>query len=62
MPESSIEYHQRIGVAWDIIDEAILAYHEYMVNDDYDAQGALDRIIKRMQERRALYLPTLTAS
>ena len=50
---SSIDYHQRRGMLQDIIDEAIAAYDQFMLDDDYDAQGALDRIIQRMRERRA---------
>jgi len=58
-PTSSTEYHQRRGAAWDIIDEALASYNEYMHDDDYNAQGALDRIMQRMKERRALYHPTM---
>jgi hypothetical protein len=51
---SSIDYHQKRGMAMDIIDEAIATYASYMLDDDYDAQGCLDKIIKRMRERREL--------
>jgi hypothetical protein len=53
--QSSIDHQQRRGVAWDIIAEALESYREFMLDDDYDAQGALDRIIKRMQERSAVH-------
>jgi len=39
----------------DIVDEAIAAYEQWGLDDDYDAQGALDKIIGRMRERRKLY-------
>lgn len=55
MSSSSIDQHQRDGVAWDIIAEAIEAYNEWMMDDDYDATGCLRRIIGKMEERRSLY-------
>lgn len=51
---SSAEYHQMRGAAWDIIDEAIITYDRWMLDDDYDA-SKLHEIMKRMKERRALY-------
>jgi hypothetical protein len=52
---SSVDFYQRRGVAWDIIDEALAEYDGYMLDDDFDAQGCLDRIMKRMRERRNAY-------
>lgn len=52
---SSIDFQQRRGAAWDIIDEAILAYDEWMLDDDYDAVSVLRRIIEKMRERRTSY-------
>lgn len=60
-PQSSAEYHQQRGVAWDIVDEALIAYREFMLDDDYDAMTALKKICDRMEERRALYAPAPTA-
>jgi hypothetical protein len=54
-PQSSIEYHQLRGPGWDVVDEAILAYERWMLDDDYDAMTQLHEIMKRMKERRALY-------
>lgn len=53
---SSVDHKQREGVAWDIILEAINTYDNFMLDDDYDAQGCLDKIVKRLNERRDLYL------
>jgi hypothetical protein len=53
-PASSIEFHQR-RVWADIVDEAIAAYEQWGMDDDYDADAALGRIIGRMRERRAYY-------
>lgn len=55
MSVSSIDFQQRRGVLADIIDEALAAYDQWYVDDDYDAKGALDRIMKRMRERHDLY-------
>jgi hypothetical protein len=46
---------QNRGAAWDIIDEAICAYENYMIDDDYDAQRTLDSIIAKMRQRRSFY-------
>lgn len=48
---SSIDNFQRQGIAIDIIREALDEYASYCVNDDYDAEGALSRIMGRMAER-----------
>lgn len=53
MTDNFADYQQRRGAALDIIDEAIESYRSYMFDDDYDAQGALDRIMSRMKKRRA---------
>ena len=53
-PRSSIEYHQKLGAALDIIDEAILTYDQWMLDDDYDSMAVLHKIIGKMKERRDL--------
>lgn len=52
------DFQQRRGVAWDIIDEALNSYREFMLDDDYNAQRALDTIMTRMADRRAATTPT----
>lgn len=54
-PQTSAEYQQRRGVAWDIIDEAINNFDAWMRDDDYDATRKLFEIVNTMRERRALY-------
>lgn len=56
-PDSSIEYQQQRGVAWDIIEQAINTYDQWMLDDDYDANSVLKTIIEQMRDRRALYMP-----
>ena len=48
-----VDFQQRRGVALDIIDEALSGYREFMLDDDYNAQRALDQIMTRMADRRA---------
>jgi hypothetical protein len=50
-----LQWQQQRGVAWDTIDWVIEEYRCFMLDDDYDAQGALDRIVGRLREVRALY-------
>jgi len=52
---SSIEFQQRRGVAWDIIEEALETYRQFMLDDDYEPYTTLANIMKRMQERSELY-------
>lgn len=52
--DNYIDFQQRRGMALDIIDEALEAYRGFMLDDDYDAQATLDRIMIRMRERREL--------
>lgn len=47
-----IDWQQRRGQALDAIDEAIAAYDGFMLDDDFDYQGCLDKIIARLRERR----------
>jgi hypothetical protein len=54
---SSIAHKQDQGVAWDIIAEAVQAFDEWSADDDYDAMGAINRIIGRMKKRAAYYGP-----
>ena len=60
MPEAEtiIDLQQRKGVAWDIIDEAINSYDEWMMDDDYEAGEKLHQIVARLRERRDLYNTT----
>ena len=59
MPEAEniIDFQQRRGVAWDIIDEAINTYDEWMLDDDYSATSKLHEIIDRLRERRDVHKP-----
>jgi hypothetical protein len=54
-PKTSIDYQQQRGAGWDVVDEAIAAYDEWMLDDDYDAVGKLAEIMLRMRARRDLY-------
>jgi hypothetical protein len=49
---SSIDRQQRRSVAWDIIDQALADYDGWMLDDDYEAMPVLQRIMRRMRERR----------
>lgn len=53
--ESYAEYQQRRGAFGDIVDEALATYAGWLADDDYDASGALARIMGRMAQRRGLY-------
>lgn len=52
---TSIDFQQRRGAAWDIIDEALAEYDGWMLDDDYEAMPVLRRIMERMRERRKLH-------
>jgi len=52
---SPSDYQQQRGAAWDIIDEALLAFDAFMQDDDYDYQRILYSIMEKMKARRALY-------
>lgn len=54
-PTSSIDHQQQRGAGWDVVDEAIQTYDEWMLDDDYDAIGKLAEIMARMRARRNLY-------
>lgn len=54
-PTSSIDFQQQRGAGWDIVDEAIATYDDWMLDDDYDFHVILRQIINRMRERRDLY-------
>lgn len=58
-PVNIADFQQRRGAALDIIDEALEDYRCWMLDDDYDAQATLDRIMARMRERRDLIAPSL---
>ena len=53
---------ERHSAMEDIVLEAINTYDGYMLDDDYDAQACLDKIMKQMRERLALYRPVEAAS
>lgn len=53
----SIEHQQTRGAAWDIIDEAINAYDDWMLDDDYEPYIILRKIVGRLKERREFYFP-----
>ena len=53
-PANFVDYQQRRGAALDAIDEALNSYREFMLDDDFDAQRALDGIMTRLSERRNL--------
>lgn len=55
MTEQWIDHQQKRGAGWDVVDEAIAAYDEWMDDDDYDALNILESIIDRMKERRDQY-------
>lgn len=58
MSDSYIEYQQRRGVAWDIIEQAINTYDSWVLDDDFDANRVLKEIVEQMRVRRSLYLPS----
>jgi hypothetical protein len=45
---------ERLSRDRDIIIEAINEYDSFMLDDDFDAQVVLDRIIERMRSRASL--------
>jgi hypothetical protein len=53
--KSLIDYQQQRGAGWDIVDEALATYDEWMRCDDYEFHEILKKIMGRMQERRDLY-------
>lgn len=55
MTEQWIDYQQKRGAGWDVVDEAINTYDAWMQDDDYDALNILESIIDRMKERRDRY-------
>lgn len=57
LPESSADYQQQRGVAWDIIDQAINTYDGWMLDDDYRAGEVLREIVDKMRSRRDAFLP-----
>ena len=49
--EGEADPKERLPRDADIILEALNEYDAFMLDDDYDAQGCLTRIMKRMRER-----------
>lgn len=50
-----VDFQQRRGVAWDIVDEALTAYDSFMLDDDYEPYEAMKKIFGKMKERRDAY-------
>ena len=48
-PRSYAEWQQLRGMACDAIDWAVAEYDSFMLDDAYDAQRVLDRIIERLR-------------
>jgi hypothetical protein len=53
--ESYAEFQQRRGRLPDLIEEAIAIYDNFMLDDDYDAQGCLERIMVKLKSARVFY-------
>ena len=53
-PVKFIDFQQRRGAALDAIDEALNSYREFMLDDDFNAQRALDQIMSKLAEKRRL--------
>lgn len=51
------DYQQRRGAGWDVVDEALESYRQFMLDDDFDFHRALTSIMNRMQERRDSFSP-----
>lgn len=49
-----VDFQQKRGMAMNAIDEALDSYRSFMLDDDYDAQRALDRIMNKLADRRKL--------
>ncbi len=54
-PENVIDFQQQRGAGWDVVDEALATYDEWMLDDDYEFDGILKKIVNRMRERRSAY-------
>lgn len=53
--QSSVDHQQQRGAGWDVVDEAIETYDQWMLDDDYGGYTVLRKIVARMRERRDLY-------
>lgn len=51
-PQSSTEIHQRRGMLADVILAALYEYDEWMKDDDYNALGCLERVVKQLERGR----------
>lgn len=49
------EFQQRRGRLPDLIEEAIAIYDGFMLDDDYDVYGCLDKIITKLKSARDFY-------
>lgn len=55
MAASFTDHQQQRGAAWDVVDEALLTYDDWMLDDDYEFDVILKKIMNRMRERRDAY-------
>lgn len=58
--QSYADWQQKRGRNLNIVDEAIAAYDEWMLDDDFDGINKLQQIIERMRERRGASEPEPT--
>lgn len=54
-PKTYAEFQQRRGRLPDLIEEALSIYSGFMADDDYNAQGCLDRIAEKLRSARDWY-------
>ena len=54
---SYASWQQRRGMLADTVDWAILEYDQFMLDDAYDSQRVLDRIVERLRNTRAALNP-----
>ncbi len=57
-PANVIDFQQQRGAGWDVVDEALNSYDEWMQEDDYEFHEILKKIMGRMRERRDRYALT----
>jgi hypothetical protein len=53
--DSYIAFQQRRGRLPDLIEEAIEIHRNFMLDDDYDTQRCLDRVIEKLKQARDFY-------
>ena len=62
MSISAVDHQQQRGAGWDVVDEALSTYDEWMLDDDYEFAEILHKIVNRMRKRRDAYSALKTAS